>query len=210
MTSLRVSDIFSSIQGESSFAGLPFTFIRLAGCNLNCSWCDTPQSRLFRGDIIPVDAVMDAVGQKGMQHVCVTGGEPLLQEACYALLGRLVDNSYITTLETNGTIDISNVPDGVIRIVDVKCPSSGMARFNRRENLAMLSSQDEVKFVIKDHEDYIFARSIFRRYLYKFAGPVFLSPVAGEIDPVHLANWVLSDKIPLRVHLQLHKILKLK
>ncbi|HPQ41414.1 MAG TPA: radical SAM protein [bacterium] len=210
MISLKIHEIFESIQGESSFAGLPFVFIRLAGCNLNCAWCDTPDARGTDGTMQHVEDVLTAVARSGMSHVCVTGGEPLLQMHCIHLLRCLVEHGYVTTLETNGSLDIGVVPAGVIRILDVKCPSSGMARLNRLENLDVLTERDEVKFVIGDRGDYEFARRIFNENLRNFKGPVFVSPVSGALSPEHLANWVLSDKIPLRVHLQLHKIIRMK
>jgi len=209
MTDLRISEIFQSIQGESSFAGLPFTFIRLSGCNMNCSWCDTPGSISATGKLMKIVNIVDATRKAAISFVCVTGGEPMLQKGCCKLLESLIENEFTVTLETNGSLNLDEVPAAVHKIVDVKCPSSGMSEHNNLHTIDCLTSRDEIKFVIANREDYQFACNYLLSDLCGFKGPVFFSPVTDRLDPAELANWVLSDRIPARVHLQLHKLLKL-
>ena len=206
---LRIIEIFESIQGESSFAGLPFTFVRLAGCNLSCAWCDTAYAIAHSGNEIEMNDILHRISSAGMRHVCITGGEPLCQNASIDLMRELVQRGYVVTLETNGSLDISEVPHGVHRIIDVKCPSSGMCERNRWENLRQLRDSDEIKFVIQDRNDFDYAQNTFRRFLQSFTGPMFVSAVHGKLPPETLAKWVLSDRIPFRVHLQIHKILNI-
>lgn len=207
---LFVYEIFQSIQGESSFAGLPFTFVRLAGCNLKCRWCDTVDSISAVGKRYTVQSILERIETSGLKHVCITGGEPLAQTECIDLLDRLVRSGFITTLETNGSLDIRNVPPMVHRIVDVKCPSSGMESCNRYENLNLLDERDEVKYVIADRDDYVFASDSYSKHLHNFKGTVIFSPVLTLLKPQDLAKWVLSDRIPVRVQIQLHKMLDIK
>ncbi|MBS3821072.1 MAG: radical SAM protein [Planctomycetes bacterium] len=206
--SLVVSEIFKSIQGESSHAGLPCTMIRLAGCNLNCTWCDTNFARDGRaGETMSIDAILDGVADLGCQRVEVTGGEPLSQPATADLLRRLCLDGYTTLLETNGTVDLQPVDARVLRIVDIKCPSSGHADATRWENLSLLTSGDEVKFVLADRDDYDYAmRVLMERGLPDMVRVIF-SPVAERLDPARLAGWILEDGLDVRLGLQLHRII---
>ncbi len=205
---LRLFEVFTSLQGESSFAGLPFAFVRLSGCNLSCSWCDTPAAQLFEsGHDVLVPEVIKKVLNTGMRYVCITGGEPLLQSGADDLMRRLLKIGLTVTVETNGSLDISNCPLGVRRIIDVKCPSSGMAERHCFDNFRLLRRGDEIKCVIADRVDYEYARGIIREHLSAFQGPVFLSPVLDRLEPRLLANWMISDRICARLQIQLHKII---
>ncbi len=209
--SVKIFRIFASIQGESTFSGLPFVFVRLAGCNLDCSWCDSRPARFPDSGIeMSLQSIFERIAGFSLKHVCITGGEPLLQNSVLNLMEQLVEKGYITTLETNGSVDISRVPAGVFRIVDIKCPGSGMAAFNYWANIDCLTDRDQVKFVIADAADYAYARRIVSERLAGFSGAVLFSPVWGVLDDKLLAKWVLSDRIPVRVHLQLHKMLEME
>ena len=205
---LSVFEIFSSIQGESTFVGLPFVFVRLAGCNLKCSWCDTPKAQILESAkrISPAEITANVL-DFGLKHVCITGGEPLMQDATPSLCELLLKEQFIVTLETNGSLDISRVPAGVIRVMDLKCPSSGMSDYNNLNNIQFLTSKDEIKLICACREDYEFAINLIRGSLRDFQGSILISPVWERLNPADLAKWVLSDRIPVRVHLQLHKIL---
>jgi 7-carboxy-7-deazaguanine synthase len=205
-TRLLVAEVFASLQGESSWAGLPCVFIRLAGCPLRCRWCDTPQAR-EGGEAWTLEALLEKVRSFGLPLVEVTGGEPLAQAGCLPLLERLVDAGYRVLLETSGALDITPVPETVVRIVDVKCPGSGEAERNRWENLSTLRLQDEVKFVVQDEVDYDYARDVMARYDLPSKCGILLSPVEGCLDRVRLAEWMLRDRSRARMNLQLHKIL---
>ncbi len=208
---LKVCEIFQSIQGESTWTGLPCTFIRLAGCNLDCTWCDTRYAKdETNAKIMDTDLIMQSVKTAELNYVCVTGGEPLTQSGTIGLLKKLLQEGYRVSLETNGSINWTHLPETISCIVDIKCPSSGMSAHNRLDCLAGLRLNDQIKFVVSDHQDYVFAREIYHRYLKNFDGPMFVSPVYGVMNPLMLANWLISDKIPMRLHLQMHKILKLK
>lgn len=204
---LTVNEIFYSIQGESSFTGRPCVFVRLTGCDLRCRWCDTPYA-FTEGAPAALDEVVARVESYGCPLVEITGGEPLLQTDVYPLMRRLIDDGKTVLLETGGHIDISGVPDAVVKVVDVKCPGSGEAKRNDWTNLDRLARHDEVKFVIQDRTDYEFARDVVRRYRLerRCAGALF-SPVHGILDPAELSAWVLRDRVPARVQVQLHKYL---
>ena len=202
---LTVTEIFHSIQGESSYAGLPCVFVRLTGCDLRCSWCDTAYA-FHEGRRREVDEVMEEVASYGCRLVEVTGGEPLLQADVYLLLQRLLDAGYQVLVETGGHVPVDLVPEGVVRIMDVKCPGSGEAAKMRWDNLARLGSRDEVKFVIGDRADYDYAKTVVERDdLPSRVGAVLFSPVHGQLPPADLAAWVLADRLPVRVQLQVHK-----
>jgi 7-carboxy-7-deazaguanine synthase len=202
---LTINEIFYSIQGESTRAGEPCVFVRLTACDLRCSWCDTPYA-FHEGRKMSVDEVVEAVERYGCPLVEVTGGEPLLQDDVYPLMERLLEAGRTVMLETGGHRSIARVPPGVIKIVDVKCPGSGEAARNDWGNLDRLAANDEVKFVVKDRTDYEFARDIITRYgLPRRAGAVLLSPVHGLLDPKSLSEWMLRDRLPGRLQLQLHK-----
>ncbi|MGB3975206.1 MAG: radical SAM protein [bacterium] len=210
MTSFQVVEIFESIQGESSFSGLPCAFIRFAGCNLDCGWCDTPQAKKSAGLQIDISAILCKIKQTGLKYVCLTGGEPLLQRDIGRLMQRLLDEEIVVSIETNGSLDWTWIPDDIHCCIDIKCPSSGMHNSFRMDCLKRLRAKDEIKFVIADHDDYEYAKNIFLNNLVNFDIPVFASPVHKELDPSLLARWILSDKIPFRIHLQIHKILGIK
>jgi 7-carboxy-7-deazaguanine synthase len=202
---LTINEIFHSIQGESTHAGRPCVFVRLTACDLRCRWCDTPYA-FHEGRKMTVDEVVADVEARGCPVVEVTGGEPLLQPDVYPLMQRLLDSGKTVLIETGGHRSIALVPPGVIRIVDVKCPGSGESENNDWSNLALLTSTDEVKFVIADRADYEFARDVVRREkLDEKVAAVLFSPVHGELDPKPLAEWVLADRLMVRVQLQVHK-----
>lgn len=202
---LRVHEIFHSIQGESSYAGRPCAFVRLTGCQMRCAWCDTEYA-FHAGDWRTVDQVIAAVAAIGCPLVEVTGGEPLLQPAVHLLMTRLADAGYEVLLETGGGLDITAVDPRVRRIVDVKCPGSGEMEHNRWENLAGLRATDEVKFVIADPADYAWAKEVVARHELAARCPVHFAPVWGRLPPERLSAWILADRLPVRLGLQLHKI----
>jgi 7-carboxy-7-deazaguanine synthase len=206
--SLLVTEVYASIQGESTFAGLPFVLVRLARCNLRCVWCDSEFT--FRGGTRwSVATLLAEVRSHLLPHVLVTGGEPLLQPAVHKLMKALCDEEYTVLLETSGALDISNVDPRVHRIVDLKCPGSGESGRNLWSNVARLTTTDEVKFVIADRADYEWAREVIaREKLPQHVGAILLSPVHGDPAlPRDLAAWMLQDRLPARLQLQLHKIL---
>ena len=202
---LTVNEIFYSIQGESTFAGRPCVFVRLTGCDLRCRWCDTAYA-FHEGGPTTLDEVHAAVESYGCPLVEITGGEPLLQPDVYPLMRRLLEAGKTVLLETGGHVDISDVPAAVVKVVDVKCPGSGEASRNDWANLDRLARHDEVKFVIRDRTDYEFAREAVERHgiAGRCAGVLF-SPVHGVLEPVELAGWLLRDRVPARVQVQLHK-----
>ena len=202
---LTINEIFYSIQGESTQAGRPCVFVRLTACDLRCSWCDTPYA-FYEGRKMSVDEVADAVARYDCDLVEITGGEPLLQEDVYPLMERLLATGRTVMLETGGHRPIDRVPAGVRKIVDVKCPASGEAGRNDWSNLARLAPHDEVKFVIQDRADYDFARAVIDEHaLPSRAGAILMSPVHGVLDPKTLSEWMLADRVPARLQLQLHK-----
>jgi len=203
---LRVNEIFHSIQGESTQAGEPCVFVRLTGCNLRCSWCDTAYA-FHAGSEMSVEEVVARVRGYGCRLVEVTGGEPLLQREAVPLLEALLRAGHDVLLETGGSLPIDRVPRGVRRIVDVKCPGSGEQARNHWENLAELDAGDEVKFVLAGRADYDWAVREIRERGIGGRCPILFSPVHGRLDPAELAAWVLADRLPVRLQLQLHKIL---
>ncbi len=206
---LKVCEIFHGIQGESTFAGTPCAFVRLAGCNLACSWCDTAYARDEPGVSMPVEEVIGKVRALRAPIVEVTGGEPLIQPDTPALLMGLLAKGFQVLVETNGSLDIRLASSRCVRIVDVKCPSSGMVEKNDLENLNRLGPKDEIKFVVADREDYEFARRLTALLDVDNArvNPVLFSPVSGRLDPRELAGWILEDRMDVRLSLQIHKIL---
>ena len=203
---LRITEIFASVQGESSRVGLPTVFVRLTGCPLRCTWCDTAYA-FTGGSSRALDDILAEVARHGLRHVCVTGGEPLAQKGCLALLSALCDAGHDVSLETSGALDIAEVDARVARIVDLKAPGSGEVNKNRYENIALLRANDEVKIVLADAADYDWARAQIATHALDQRCSVLLSPVAGELDPAELAEWVVRDRLPVRFQLQLHKIL---
>jgi len=202
---LTVNEIFHSIQGESTHAGRPCVFVRLTACDLRCSWCDTAYA-FHEGRKMSVDEVVWAVRAYGCDVVEITGGEPLLQKEVYPLMQRLLDEGRTVMLETGGHLSVDQVPEPVIRVIDVKCPGSGESDRNHWPNLDRLRPADEVKFVIKDRGDYEYARGVVANYrLTERCTAVHFSPVHGVQDARELAAWVLEDRLKVRVQLQLHK-----
>jgi 7-carboxy-7-deazaguanine synthase len=202
---LTVNEIFYSIQGESTFAGRPCVFVRLTACDLRCSWCDTPYA-FHEGQKRSLDDVLAEVERVDCPLVEVTGGEPLLQEEVYPLMQGLLERGRTVLLETGGHRSTARVPEGVVTILDVKCPGSGESERNDWTNLDRLRPHDEVKFVVSDRMDYEYARDVVRRHeLDRRAAAVQLSPVHGALDPRLLSEWVLADHLRARVQLQLHK-----
>jgi 7-carboxy-7-deazaguanine synthase len=208
MSTLRISEIFKSLQGETSQAGKPCVLVRLAGCNLRCAWCDTVYAQeADQGCEMTLEEVLRRVNELGGRRVAVTGGEPLLQPACRELLRRLCDAGCDTLLETNGSVDISGVEERVRRIVDVKCPSSGYVEANVWDNLGRLTERDEVKFVLADRADYDFARRTVEEHHLIRRCDVIFSPVWDRLAATTLAEWILADDLDVRLGIQLHKIL---
>jgi 7-carboxy-7-deazaguanine synthase len=202
---LTINEIFHSIQGESTHAGRPCVFVRLTACDLRCRWCDTPYA-FHEGRKMSVDDVIADVEARGCPTVEVTGGEPLLQPDVYPLMQRLLDSGKTVLIETGGHRSIADVPAGVIRIMDVKCPGSGESDKNDWSNLARLTRTDEVKFVIADRRDYEFAKEIvLRENLPARVNAVLFSPVHGELAAKQLSEWVIADRLDVRVQLQVHK-----
>ncbi|WP_303783919.1 7-carboxy-7-deazaguanine synthase QueE [Azovibrio restrictus] len=203
---LRISEIFFSLQGEASRVGLPTVFVRLTGCPLRCSWCDTAHA-FTGGQSMTLGAILARVAEFPTRQVCVTGGEPLAQKACLDLLRALCDRGYDVSLETSGALDVSQVDPRVSRIVDLKAPDSGEAERNRWENLACLGPRDELKIIIASRADYEWARARLAEHELDRRCPVLLSPAQGRVEPRDLAEWILADGLPVRFQLQLHKLL---
>ena len=206
MTSLRIFEIFHSLQGESSRVGLPTVFVRLTGCPLRCGYCDTEYA-FQGGSTQTLEEILSEVAKYQAQYVCVTGGEPLAQKACHDLLSALSDAGYSVSLETSGAMDISQVDHRVAVIMDIKTPGSGEESKNLWTNIPYLKAKDEVKFVLADRTDYDWAKQILEKYQLTEKSPVLFSPVYKTLPPADLAKWVLEDHLPVRMQLQLHKIL---
>ncbi|MBL0174941.1 MAG: radical SAM protein [Ignavibacteria bacterium] len=204
---LIVSEIFHSIQGEGSRAGLPCLFIRLQGCGLRCRWCDTPYALDFGGGTeMDEEELLAQAAESGSRFIELTGGEPLEQPAVYPLLSLLCNDGYTVAVETGGHVDINRVDPRVILIMDVKCPGSGMEKKNLLANLDYLKPTDELKFVLVDRADYEWARDFVRgRDLPSICREIIFSPVFGRLDNRALAEWILKDKLPVRMQLQMHK-----
>ena len=203
---LRISEVYASVQGESRWVGLPCTFVRLTGCNLRCTWCDSVFT--FKGgEHRSIDAVIADVEALGIPLVEVTGGEPLAQRQCIPLMQRLLDRGYEVLLETSGSLDISRVPAGVHVIMDLKPPGSGEVAKNRWQNLEFLRTKDEIKLVLASREDFEWARDRIREHRLSERCPVLVSPVFGSLDPRELVEWTLAERLPVRVQVQLHKVI---
>lgn len=204
---LRISEIFYSLQGETRTSGLPTVFVRLTGCPLRCQYCDTAYA-FTGGEIMTLEAILQRVASFNPRYICVTGGEPLAQPGCVPLLRQLCDAGYEVSLETSGALDISAVDERVSRVVDLKTPGSAEMGRNLYENIRWLTPNDQVKFVICSREDYDWAVSKLIEYrLDARAGEVLFSPSHGQVDARALADWIVSDNLPVRLQLQLHKIL---
>ena len=205
--SLRINEIFHSLQGETTLAGLPTVFVRLTGCPLRCVYCDTEYA-FHQGQQLSLDAIVEQVGSYGTPYVCVTGGEPLAQPDSLELMQRLCDNGFKVSLETSGAMDIAQVDPRVVVVMDLKTPASGECNRNREANIASLKAVDQVKFVICDRGDYEWAKAKLLQYnLVARVAEVLFSPSAGQLESRQLAEWILDDRLPVRMQLQLHKII---
>ena len=204
--SLRISEIFFSLQGEATRSGLPTVFVRLTGCPLRCVWCDSEHS-FTGGKRMSQAQIIEAVAGYGVRQVCVTGGEPLAQKGCIPLLATLCDGGYDVSLETSGALDIGGIDPRVSRIVDLKAPGSGESERNRWENLELLGPHDELKFVLMNRADYEWAREVITTQHLDSICPLLFSTVQGQLEPVDLAEWILADRLPVRFQMQLHKLL---
>lgn len=203
---LRLTEIFLSLQGESDSIGWPTVFVRLTGCPLRCVWCDTEYS-FHGGEWHGIDQILSTVAEFGVRHVCVTGGEPLAQKRCLALLMSLCDQEYEVSLETSGALDISAVDARVRKVVDLKAPGSGEVQRNLWSNLDHLGKQDQIKIVLAGREDFDWAVArLFEHNLHERC-PVLFSPVHGKLAPRDLADWIVADRLPVRFQMQLHKLL---
>jgi 7-carboxy-7-deazaguanine synthase len=203
---MRVTEIFHSIQGESSFAGQPCVFVRLTGCPLRCTWCDTEYA-FYGGNEHSIEGVLAKVESYGCRLVEITGGEPLAQADVFPMITRLCDRGYDVLIETSGAVDTSPVDPRTHLILDVKCPGSGMSDRMHWPNVARLTGKDEAKFVLADRTDYEWARHILAQHELASRCTVLMSPVFGSLEPRQLAEWVLADRLPVRLQLQLHKLI---
>lgn len=203
---LRVSEIFYSVQGETSRIGLPTVFVRLTGCPLRCGYCDSAYA-FYGGQTMDIDAIVEQVRQYGTPHVTVTGGEPLAQKRCHLLLSALCDAGFSVSLETSGALPIDQVDARVLRVVDIKTPASGELERMHWENLEHLRAGDELKFVLVNEADYQWARQLLEEKRLHERCPVLFSPVWESLPPRELADWILRDRLPVRMQVQLHKIL---
>jgi len=203
---LRICEIFLSLQGESRSVGWPTVFIRLTGCPLRCTYCDTEYA-FSGGKWMSIQSILSQAESYGVQHICVTGGEPLAQKKCLSLLNHLADLEYNVSLETSGALDIRYVDSRVIKVMDIKTPASGESSRNRLENINHLTTQDQVKFVLCDRDDYDWAKELLQKLQLDKTCEVLFSPVYSQLEPSKLAEWILEDKLQVRFQLQLHKIL---
>jgi len=203
---LRITEIFHSLQGEARSVGWPTVFVRLTGCPLRCVWCDTTYS-FHGGEWRDIDAIVEEVAKYKTRRVCVTGGEPLAQKRCLTLLERLCDAGHEVSLETSGALDVALVDPRVSRVVDLKAPGSGEVERNLWSNLAVLTQRDQVKFVLADRVDYEWAVAVIREHDLPERCEVLFSPVHGKLAPRELAEWMLADRIEVRMQVQLHKLL---
>ena len=203
---LRITEIFLSLQGEARDAGWPSVFVRLTGCPLRCQYCDTAYA-FHGGQWWEIDAILAEVARHGVRHVCVTGGEPLAQKRCIALLRRLCDAGYVVSLETSGAVDIADVDPRVSRVLDIKTPGSGEVARNLWSNLPLLAAHDQVKFVICDRADFDWACHVVAEHRLHERCEVLFSPSATQLPARELADWIVSDKPPVRFQVQLHKLL---
>jgi 7-carboxy-7-deazaguanine synthase len=204
MSGLQISEIFYSLQGESNTVGLPTVFVRLTGCPLRCGYCDTTYA-FSGGEEMSLDAAVERIAAFGCDQITVTGGEPLAQESCLQLLTSLCDKDYLVSLETSGAVDISAVDPRVTKVMDIKTPGSGEAEKNLFSNITHLTRSDQIKFVICDEADYIWAKDIIQQNSLETISEILMLPAYGEQNPTELAEWILADRLPVRFQMQLHK-----
>ncbi len=204
--SLRINEIFESIQGESTYAGIPCIFVRLTGCNLRCSYCDTVYA-YSEGSVMSLEEILNRVREYVPRNVCITGGEPLLQENIGKLINILKKDHFNIFIETNGSLNIDMLPKGIVRIVDIKCPASGMELKMDWQNIKRLKNKDEVKFIISSEKDYEWAKKVTEKYKITDRATVLFGLVHGKLKPKTLAGWILKDGLDVRLQLQLHKII---
>ena len=201
---LKINEIYFSVQGESSFSGLPCIFIRLTYCNLRCTYCDSEYS-FYDGEKMKIDEILKEIKKYSCNLVEVTGGEPLLQKNCINLLNELIKNNYDVLLETSGSLSISDVPNKVINIIDFKCPSSKMDNKNMWDNINYLKKNDEIKFVIGNRIDYEWTKQKIEEFKLNQICDILISPVYGEIEPKEIVKWILEDNLKVRFQIQMHK-----
>ncbi|MHC4870966.1 MAG: 7-carboxy-7-deazaguanine synthase QueE [Planctomycetota bacterium] len=208
MQNLKISELFTSIQGESSYAGLPCTFIRLAGCNLKCSWCDSTYSRSDEDSkIFSVEELVSFACKANTELICITGGEPLLQQNVYTLMNSLYEKGFTILLETNGSVDISSVPEFIVTILDVKTPSSGMSEQFNLNNIKSIKSIDQIKFVIADKNDFTWSKIFIESNKLIGKAEIIFSPLFDRIPYAELASLIVEENLQVRMQLQLHKII---
>ena len=203
---LKITEIFFSLQGEALTVGIPTTFIRLTGCPLRCQYCDTEYA-FSGGDWMSLDAILERVAANQTRYVTVTGGEPLAQKPCLDLLAMLCDAGYLVSLETSGALDISRVDSRVVKVMDIKTPGSAEENRNRLENINCINEHDQLKFVICDERDYEWSRELLQRYGLNERCEVLFSPSFEQLSATDLADWILRDGLPVRMQMQLHKLL---
>lgn len=201
---MKINEIFKSIQGETTFQGVPSLFIRTTGCNLRCKWCDTEYA-YYEGTDYTVEEILRIVDKYRCEYVVITGGEPLIQKETPILVEHLIRSGYKVLVETGGSMDISVLHPDTLKIVDIKCPSSGMTEKMLWQNIAYLSKRDEVKFVVADYEDYLWGKSIIETYKLSDVCTILISPAFGLLAPKVLAAWIINDSLPVRLQLQMHK-----
>jgi 7-carboxy-7-deazaguanine synthase len=203
---LQVNEIFYSVQGESTYAGRPCVFVRLTGCHLRCRWCDTAYA-FYDGETLTVEQVLERVRAYKCPLVEITGGEPLLQHEVHSLIDRLLLEGYEVLIETGGSLDVGRLDPRVVKIVDLKAPGSGMEGQNNLDNIQYLDRKDQIKFVVADRRDYEWAKQMMAEHALAEKAQVLFSPVFGELQPRELAEWILADRLPARLQIQLHKYL---
>ena len=201
---MTISEIYKSIQGESTYAGQPCVFVRTTGCNLRCNWCDSAFS-FYGGEELTLQAILNRIRNYQCDLIELTGGEPLLQKESLELVRTLLDEGYRVLVETSGSLDIRGLDQRAVLIMDIKCPGSGMSEAIRWNNLLHLKPTDQVKFVIKDRQDYLWSGEILRQHQLAERMIVLFSPVYGEMDPKLMAEWILEDGLPVQLQLQIHK-----
>ena len=201
---LKVNEIYLSVQGESSYTGLPCVFIRLTGCNLRCIWCDTAYA-FYEGKSMSIDEIVGKVKNFGVKLIEITGGEPLMQENIYPLMNGLIEKGFQVLLETGGSLSLEKVPRDIIKIMDIKCPGSGEHKNNNLDNLKFLETKDEVKFVILNRHDYEWSRDLIHKYKIHEIAHILISPVYDKLELKEIVKWILEDKLPVRLQTQLHK-----